>query len=98
MGDEIKYYKPMIIELNKMIFHIQKQIYYSDTRENPALQAFEGGIDHVIAYAFDRFGSHEKYLFRKFFIINVPPYWAKIKGFASTLTSSNHKNHKIKNE
>ena len=31
MGDEIKYYKPMIIELNKMIFHIQKQIYYSDT-------------------------------------------------------------------
>ena len=55
MGDEIKYYKPMIIELNKMIFHIQKQIYYSDTitRENPAIQAFEWGICHVIA--FDRF-------------------------------------------
>ena len=31
MGDEIKYYKPMIIELNKMIFHIKKQIYHSDT-------------------------------------------------------------------
>ena len=55
MGDEIKYYKPMIIELNKMKFHMQNQIYYSDTitRENPTLQAFEGGINHVIA--FDRF-------------------------------------------
>ena len=31
MGDEIKYYKPMIIALNKMIFHIKKQIYHSDT-------------------------------------------------------------------
>ena len=59
MGDEIKYYKPMIIELNKIKFHIQKQIYYSDTitRENPVIQAFEGGINHVIAYAFDRFIS-----------------------------------------
>ena len=52
MGDEIKYYKPMIIELNKMKFNIQVQIYYSDTitRENPAVQAFEGGINHVIAF------------------------------------------------
>ena len=50
MGDEIKYYKPMIIELNKMKFHIQEQIYYSDTitRENPAKEALEGGINSVI--------------------------------------------------
>ena len=45
MGDEIKYYKPMIIELNKMIFHIKKQIYHSDTITSK--NALEGDICHV---------------------------------------------------
>ena len=66
MGDEIKYYKPMIIELNK-IFQIQKQIYHSDTitTGNPAIQALEGLVKiHA--------RSHEKYLLRKFLMISVP--------------------------
>ena len=65
MGDEIKYYKPMIIELNK-IFHIQKQIYHSDTitTGNPAIQALEGLVKiHT--------RSHEKYLLRTFLLISV---------------------------
>ena len=45
MRDEIKYYKPMIIELNKMIFHIKKQIYHSDTITSK--NALEGDICHV---------------------------------------------------
>ena len=95
MGDEIKYYKPMIIELNK-IFHIQKQIYHSDTitTGNPAIQALEGLVKNHAR-------SYEKYLLRKFLMISVPHIiWPILdqnqRPCLNFDLEKNHKTHKIK--
>ena len=71
MRDEIKYYKPMIIELNKMIFHIKKQIYHSDTITSK--KALEGDICHVTGS--NAFIGHVKNTsFASFLLISGYPY------------------------